>query len=358
MRYSILKMTSILPFLLGGAHSANSASVDPAEAYSYWSEEASGGGSYLGVDTCDITADRVGPLELKEERGVEVTMVDQDAPAGKAGVREHDVILSINGEAIQGVEQLRRIIREIPPGRSVAIGISRGGQPLTLSAQLARRKDFSALAPEFKFVMPNLTTLTELDTPSIVMVHSSGRSGLMVENMSPQLGDFFGVKDGQGILVRSVEKGSCAEKAGFHAGDVIVRVNGQAIGDAGDFGQALRNRKSSALSINIVRGRKQQTLTLTLPELKHTGFDSVGMQEIGASTEKEMSEVKSQLALIKPRMDLAVREIEGLRPEIEKQLQDLCRQATQFKDQMKGMQGEEQEMIEDRDQLRKNRLEQ
>ncbi len=359
MTHSILKMMLILPLLVAGTSSANSASVDPSEASNYWSDEAVGGGSYLGVDTCDVTAERVGPLQLKEERGVEVTMVDQDAPAGKAGIREHDVILSINGEAVQGVEQLRRMIHEIPPGRTLSIGVSRNGQPLTLQAQLARRKDFSVSTPEFNVVMPNLTTIPELDIPaSIVVVHSSAHSGLMVENMSPQLGDYFGAKDGQGILVRSVEKGSCAEKAGFHAGDVIVRVNGQAVNDAGDFGQALRNRKSSVVTINIVRGRKEQTLTLTLPELKHTGFESVGMQEIGASAEKEMSELKSQLAQIKPQMDLAVREFEGMKPELEKKLEDLCRQEQRFQDQAKQMQREHREMQDDDEQLQEEPQEQ
>ncbi len=353
MRYSILKTLLILPFLLAGTHSASSASVDPNEAYTFWSDEASGGGSYLGVDTCDITAERVGPLQLKEERGVEVTMVDQDAPAGKAGVREHDVILSINGEAIQGVEQLRRIIHEIPPGRTVSMGISRNGQPLTLQAQLARRKDFAALAPEFKFVMPNLTSLPELDIPaSIVVVHSSARSGLLVENMSPQLSDFFGAKDGQGILVRSVEKGSCGEKAGFRAGDVIVRVNGQAVNDAGDFGQALRNRKSNNLSIGIIRARKEQTLTLTLPELKHTGFENGGLQEIGTGNAKALGELRAQLALIKPQIQ---HELEGMKPEIEKQTEEeLSRLKEQVQQEMQQMQCDQQKMQDNQELLQED----
>ena len=56
--------------------------------------EDSGTSAYLGVDISEVTPDRVGPLKLKEEQGVEVLLVDQDSPAGKAGLKEHDVILT------------------------------------------------------------------------------------------------------------------------------------------------------------------------------------------------------------------------------------------------------------------------
>src|SRR5262245_40711089 len=65
----------------------------------------SAGRSYPEVDIQDVTADRVTALKLKEERGVEITMVDADAPAGKAGLREHDVILEFNNTAVDGEEQ-------------------------------------------------------------------------------------------------------------------------------------------------------------------------------------------------------------------------------------------------------------
>src|SRR6266567_4031513 len=96
-----------------------------------------GGRSYLGVDIRDVSADRVSALKLKEERGVEITMVDQDAPAGKAGLKEHDVILEFNGAAVESEEQLRRMIREVPPGRTVTLGISRDGSPMKMSVKLA-----------------------------------------------------------------------------------------------------------------------------------------------------------------------------------------------------------------------------
>src|SRR6202162_4256284 len=144
MRNSILATTCLLTVLATTACAVDSSSLRPSEGVVYSSEELFDGSSYLGVDTRDVTADRLGALQLKEESGVEVTMVDQDAPAGKAGLKEHDVILSINGEQVESVEQLRRMIREIPPGRLVTLGVSRDGQPLTLKAQLAdRKKTFS-----------------------------------------------------------------------------------------------------------------------------------------------------------------------------------------------------------------------
>ena len=282
-----------------------------------FSSESGSPESYLGVDTRDVTSDRLGALQLKDEKGVEVTMVDQDAPAGKAGLKDHDVILSVNGTEIESVEQLRRVIHEIPAGRLISIGVSRGGQPMTLKAQLAARKSGFAMAwPQgnnFKVSippippMPQMPQISEMDVPvSIVIVHSSTRSGLMVENLTPQLGDFFGVKNGAGILVRSVEKGSRAETAGFHAGDVIVRVNEEKIGDSGDFTHALNLRKGNSASVSILRDRKPLTLTLTLPDHGPSGVI------IDESSNKPISDARTRLEITRTQSEIA-----RLQPEIQ-----------------------------------------
>jgi len=259
MRKHILTTIALLPLLLNLSQAAQRWTVEPSQPFGIPSEE-SGTSSYLGVDIVDITSDRLGALKLKEEQGVEVTMVDQDAPAGKAGLKEQDVILSLNGSDVQSVEQLRRMIRETPPGRVVTLGVSRGGQMMTIKVELAdRKKNYSYNSgpdgKRFKFnmpTMPAMPVLPDMDLPvSIVVVHSSARSGLMVENLTPQLGDFFGAKNGQGVLVRSVEKGSSADKAGFRAGDVIVKINGEPIHDSGDFSHALRSRKDNTASNGV-----------------------------------------------------------------------------------------------------------
>jgi len=305
------------------------------DSFGYSSDEGGGGSSYLGVDTRNLTQDRLSELKLKDDNGVEVTMVDQDAPAGKAGIKERDVIVSVNGSNVQSVEQLRRMIREIPSGRVVTLGLMRDGQPLTLKAQLADRKTAFTVVPDvkikpFKFEMPNVQVLQDMDIPaSVVVVHSSARSGLMVENLTPQLGTYFGAKDGQGILVRSVEKGSLAEKAGFRAGDVIVKVNNEGISDTGDFTHTLRmNRddtKQTTINVGIIRDRKEQTLSLTLPERKRSELreESLDVPDMNAQVKSELDQARVHVAELRPDMMKYAEQIKRLKPEMEKMAQEV-----------------------------------
>ena len=278
--------------------------------WGYGVEEGGGGSSYLGVDIADVSTDRLGVLKLKEEHGAEVTMVDQDAPAGKAGLKEHDVILSLNGAAVESAAQLRRMIRETPAGRVVTLGISRDGQPQSLKVQLANRAKSASMLrnmPDIKIAMPTMPALADLDIPvSVVIAHSSLRSGLMVENITPQLGDFFGVKGGSGVLVRSVEKGSRSEKAGFRAGDIIVRVNNESVHDTSDFTRALRATSGGAAAVTVMRDKREQNLNLILPDKKDSGnlweesFDFPGLT---AEAEMEWARAGEEIARMSPAIE-------------------------------------------------------
>ena len=370
MRKAFFAILAIVPLLAVVTYAAECLSFQPsAESFGYSSEEF-GGSSYLGVDTRNVTADRLGALNLKEERGVEVTMVDQDAPAGKAGVKEHDVILSINGSEVESVEALRRMIRETPPGRVVTLGISRNGQPVSIKVQLAdRKKAFGYAFPnseDFKFTMPAmpampaLPAMPDIDIPvSVVVVHSSRRSGLMVENLTPQLGEFFGVKNGQGVLIRSVEKGSHAEQAGLRAGDVITKINGQAISDASDFSHALRSRKDAAntVTLGIIRDKKEQTVTLTLPERKQSSVfeESFEFPEIDAEAEIDLSELNSEMAKLRPQIELAVREANRVVVKVKK---SLCNNGKELHQQQQELKKHQQELQKRQKGLHKQLLDQ
>jgi serine protease Do len=356
MRRAILIMLFVLP-MLGIASQADSLLPDRNETFGFSSEDF-GGSSYLGVDTRDITPDRLGPLHLKEESGVEITMVDQDAPAGKAGLKEQDVILTLNGEKVESVEQLRRMIRETPSDRVVTLGINRNGQPMTFKVQLADRKtnfvySYGPKAKDFHFempVMPQVPSLPDIDLPvSIVVVHSSVRSGLMIENLTSQLGDYFGARNGQGVLVRSVEKGSRAEKAGLHAGDVIVKINDEAIHDSGDFSHALGNRKGNTAKLSILRDKKEQTITLSLPERNqsHVLHESLDVPdiEIDADTQEELSKLRCEIAHIQPGiMQQAMDQFGATREQSRQARRDTEEMRKQMREVQREMEKQQREM--------------
>ncbi len=291
-------------------------------------------GSYMGVHTSDVTPDRVAPLKLKDESGVEVVGVDQDAPAGKAGIKEHDVIVTLNGQKVESEEQLRRMVHEIPPGRQVTVGLMRLGQPLTIQLTLADRakvmKQHMSWDTTDAMVPPMPPMPPDVDIPNIsVMVQSTTRTGLLVENLTPQLAEFFGVKGGRGgVLVRSVEKGSVADGAGFRAGDVIVTVDKEKVADMGDFRRALRGR-SGATPITVLRDKKEQTLTVKLPDrqrgdVRWDNFDNLNV-DVDLAALQPMIEKQQQIAMKlneKTMKDLQ-KQMEKMSKDIEKSMKDL-----------------------------------
>jgi serine protease Do len=283
------------------------------------------GRSYLGVDIADVTNDRVSALKLKEERGVEVTMVDQDAPAGKAGIREHDVILEFNGTVVESGEQLRRLIRETPPGRTIALGISRDGAPLKINVQLA---DHSKVAAQNwpHVVIPSTRIAPSIrngmDIPSIQIQTYSSVLGVQTESLTRQLGEYFGVKNGEGILIRSVEKGSAAEKAGLKAGDVIVRADNEKLTDRTDLIHVLRGHRSGGpLSLVVVRDKRQQNITVTLPDRGSRDSSQLKLDPDDLSSSLEafriLSDEDGELASIGPELEMM-----EIQPQAEKAMRD------------------------------------
>ena len=270
-------------------------------------------GSYMGIDIQEVTHDRVAALKLKEERGAEITMVDHDAPAGQAGLKEHDVILEFNGTKVQGTEELRRLIHETPPGRSVQLLISRDGQPMNISLTLADKKEYFAQYPKKleAHEMPPIPPVPAVPAipamPALDLNIRSGSSyGLLVDNLTPQLGEYFGVKNGEGVLVKSVEEGTPGKAAGFKAGDVIVRVNNQKVADRGDWRSAIRANRASKLTVGIVRDRHEQNLTISLPESSrnHSSLH-VPSAVVDLDLDLDMDQLRTELAELRPELEHA-----------------------------------------------------
>lgn len=235
---------------------------------------AIGSGSYLGVGVREIDDERARTLKLRETYGVEITRVDEESPAAKAGLKTGDVVLQYNGERVEGIEQFVRLVRETPANRNVKLTVSRDGAVQTISATIGARKGPKVMAwsskpmdiEKFKFEAPNV----ELMMPDIPKAFMSWRTMLGIEGESlgnSQLAEYFGVKEG--VLVRSVIKGTAAEKAGIKAGDVLLRIDDTAVASPKDITNTLRaarNASKQHLTVALMRDKREMSLTVTLED--------------------------------------------------------------------------------------------
>jgi membrane-associated protease RseP (regulator of RpoE activity) len=235
---------------------------------------------YLGVDLADVDQDKAQTLKLKEVRGAIVTLIDHDAPAGRVGLKVNDVVMKLNGQAVEGAEQLRRMLREIPAGRKVSLEVSRDGAVQTLVVELADRRamehdvwnkignggDVFAQAPGMGILAGGEGSL-----PSgfhMPFFGSTLNVGALVEPLTSQMAEYMGVPSG--LMIRQVARKSEAANAGLKAFDVILKVGTESITTMADWDRSLRANEGKPVQVTVLRDKKQQTLTLQV-DSKHHG---------------------------------------------------------------------------------------
>ncbi len=220
------------------------------------------GGTYLGVNLAEIDSNRAKELKLKDDYGVEITRVEENSPAEKAGLKVGDVVLEYNGQRVEGIEQFGRMVRETPPGREVKLTVSRNGATQTLVASLGSRKF------RFQVSFPQGFEMPEFHMPDIPQIYTATRSamlGVEAETLGSQLAVYFGVKDG--VLVRAVLENTPAQKAGLRAGDVITKVDGMAVTAPSELSSAVRTANAKkTYAIELMRDRKPVTVTVTVED--------------------------------------------------------------------------------------------
>ena len=222
------------------------------------------GQAWLGVQLEDVTAARARELKLPGEYGAVVTEVKEDSPAAKAGLKENDVVLEFAGERVRSAAELKRLIRETPPGRSVPVKLSHDGQTRTVNVALEERH-WGLAGPQV--YMPEIP---QIKLPGLPFGFRTPSLGVSADELTPQLAQYFGVKQGKGVLVREVDSGTPAEKAGLKAGDCIVRVGSKEIGSVGDLQRALADQTRDGadgkrlVELTIVRDRHELTVKAEL----------------------------------------------------------------------------------------------
>ena len=242
------------------------------------------GGAYLGVSTEDVSKENMARYGMRDVRGVGVTEVMKDSPAEKAGLRKDDVILRFDGESVTSVRKLTRLVSESSADQTVRLTISRGGAEQEVTATLSKR-DFGGLLrgkinddvwnganKDFKIEMGNLGKLGD---GNWVFAFGNRRIGVSTQNLSTQLAEYFGVKDG-GVLITSVTENSPAAKAGLKAGDVITAIDGENVTSPGDVTRALNKKETGDVSLTVMRDKNMRTVTLTPEKSEHPSIFRTG----------------------------------------------------------------------------------
>jgi serine protease Do len=203
---------------------------------------------FLGVYLKDIGEGFAEALGLKGNKGVLVTNVEKDGPAGKAGVKPYDVVLELDGKAAESGAELRNRVAMLKPGTKVQMVIWRDGKKETFEVELGTRP---SSAPE-----TGVSQEEELD-----------ELGFAVTNLTDELAERYSYEGESGVIVRSVEPGSKAQGVGLVAGLLIKEVNRQAVKNTREFNRAMKEagKKGSAL-LMVRRGKYTDMILLPLSE--------------------------------------------------------------------------------------------
>ncbi|PYS99271.1 MAG: hypothetical protein DMF63_11640 [Acidobacteria bacterium] len=254
-----------------------------------------GDGSYLGVQTEEITKDNFAKYGLREVRGVAVDKVIEGSPAEKAGIQNGDVIVRLDSEEITSVRKLTRLLSEVSPDHQVKVTVVRNGGEREVTATLGKRPtpkfeegSFGASLPKLERlpVPPSgeLPTMPKMDdmpgfealtpgAPGQPFVWRSGsgrRIGVGVTTLTKQLSEFFNVASG--VMINDVRADSPAAKAGLKAGDIIVEAEGKEVRSETDVIRAIGDKKEGDVALTIVRQGNRQTIRVT-PEKADGDFN-------------------------------------------------------------------------------------
>jgi S1-C subfamily serine protease len=268
------------------------------------------GGSRLGVGLEDTEGD---------VRGTKVRSVEEGSPAEKAGIKDGDVIVRFDGEAVRSASQLARLVRETPAGRAVAIELTRGGATQKLTATLAEgsrqvqvwsgtglpgMREFNIEVPEWDVeapappippdapppphagVVPHAPRAPRAPMPPHAWRWNSDdghdmvfrmlgggprKLGIQYMEIGEQLAGYFKLAAKTGILVSSVEAEGPAGKAGVKAGDIVLKLDGKTIETGDDLRDAVaaaEGGKEVALSVQRDGRPLDLKVTLAKPETK------------------------------------------------------------------------------------------
>lgn len=255
-------------------------------------------------------------VSIAEDRKgrVVITQVEESSPAELARLKEGDRILKFNGKEIKSTDQLVNEIRKTQPGKEVSLVIERDGKTQEIRVKLGAvpeeeaRRELELRFPEIFRNFPKRPALPEIpEFPRLEKfsfefgVEDYRYIGVYLEQLNPELSKYFGVPEGQGLLVARVNPGSPAEKAGLKVGDVIISADGkrtQKLEELTDLIQ--RKKKGEKIALEVIRDRKKVKLEVEVAEENRELWPKVEkfseeMEEYNKQAQEKFIELEKEL---------------------------------------------------------------
>ncbi len=190
---------------------------------------------WLGVGIQDINEDIAEYRELKNTKGVLVTQVFPDDPADKAGIKTNDIIIEVNGEAVETARELSALIAKTNVDSYADITVMRDGKKKNVKVKIAKRdREKIAGSSDQKF--------------------ESDKFGIAVTDITPDIAEKLGISDKQGVIVTDVDPDEKGAEAGLQKGDIIKEINRERIESITQYKDLIRKiEKGETVKLYIKR---------------------------------------------------------------------------------------------------------
>ncbi|MGA3288098.1 MAG: PDZ domain-containing protein [Bacteroidota bacterium] len=273
---------------------------------------------WIGVMIQDVNEKIAKKAKLDSEEGVYVTEVLEDSPADSAGIQECDVIIEFNGKKLFDSDDLVKVVHRTLPDTKVSLVIVRDGEKKTLHLTVGKKRESQH---RIFGGMPNI--------PDVRVFAGNRILGLQLLTLNEQLGEYFGAPNNEGVLVEEVEQKSTTEKAGFKAGDIVIRVGKKTVDAVEKIRKELQKynegdtvefevlRKSTKIILNVEMEEQhyiQKNFFLRKPHIRMDPFDDAEMH-------LEMDEPQPEIDQVQRELERSTKNFKGWEREIQKQVQ-------------------------------------
>jgi serine protease Do len=306
-------------------------------------EDDDAGRGYLGVSVQRLRKSLREAFDIPSDvQGLVISNVHDDTPADDAGLRNRDVILKLNGRAMDDEDEFTEAVRALEPGSEATLSIWRDGSTRDVTFTAAKRPrtwSFSWNSDDDDapraFAVPGTPRIPPVPpvphAPRAPSLHhlrgmehfgSGGRLGVEIRDLNEDIASYFGVAGDRGALIWKVNDDSPAEEAGLKAGDVIVEIEGETVRDTRDLREVLAGHDpGETVAVSYIRRGSNATARVelggsddpqvfffsdgpgALRELRRQGAAGRGVDRSMEALQRDMENLQREIDRLRREMD-------------------------------------------------------